>query len=60
MQTLKAATALEKAIARSNQEIEGKKPNLLAADDEAEKEDDQVPIWLVVTAKKHMNEGNKL
>jgi len=58
LQTLRAATALAKAIERSKQKIEGKKSSLLQGD--ADGDEEELPIWLVVTAKKHLNDSNKL
>ncbi|KAF2427777.1 ribosomal protein L1 [Tothia fuscella] len=56
-QTLRAAVALAKAIEKSQKEIEDKKVNLLAEESESVEE---VPLWLVLTAKKHLNDNSKL
>ncbi|KAE9966076.1 hypothetical protein BLS_007228 [Venturia inaequalis] len=58
-QTLRAATALLKAIEKSQKEIDTKKPNLLA-DDEADVDSTELPIWLVMTAKKHIIDKARL
>ncbi|QDS72865.1 hypothetical protein FKW77_007358 [Venturia effusa] len=58
-QTLRAAVALLKAIEKTQKEIDTTKQQLLA-DDEADENSTESPIWLVMTAKKHITDKARL
>lgn len=47
------------AIEKSQEEIGTKKPKLLA-DDEADVDSTELPVWLVMTAKKHIIDKARL
>lgn len=62
-QTTQACKVLLKHISDERERRGEDKPNLLAADedaDEAQPDDEQTPIWLILTTKKHIVDQTRL
>jgi ribosome biogenesis protein UTP30 len=60
-QVYRASLALSKHLdaSRATEKSKKRKSNLLD-DDEADEEGDAIPIWVIMTAKKHIHDSNRL